>query len=144
MILYLDTSSLVKLYIEEAGSEVVRAWSASVDVLATSQVALADAMSALARRQREDSLPLVRFEQVVASLESEWSDYAIVPIDERAAGRLCLRHALRGFDAIHLAAALAIRGALLEEGDLSFTTFDRRLELAAKMEGLQVLDAPKA
>jgi predicted nucleic acid-binding protein len=139
--LYLDTSSLVKLYIEEYGSKVVRDWAASANELATSQVALAEAMSAVSRRHREGGLSLVRFEQVVASLESAWPDYAIVPVDERVAGQLCLRHVLRGFDAIHLAAALAIRSTLLDEGDLRFTTFDHRLEVAARAEGLKILEA---
>lgn len=53
MILYCDTSALVKLYIEEAGSDEVREQSPSHTVIATSRIAWAEFHAALARRGRE-------------------------------------------------------------------------------------------
>ena len=53
MILYLDTSSLVKLYVEEPGSPGVRAIVDEAEVVATSVVACAEAAAAFARRKRE-------------------------------------------------------------------------------------------
>lgn len=46
MIAYLDTSSLVKLYLDEEHSELVREWSEAAEAVATSRVALPEAISA--------------------------------------------------------------------------------------------------
>ncbi|MCB0972865.1 MAG: PIN domain-containing protein, partial [Acidimicrobiales bacterium] len=56
------------------------------------------------------------------------------PIAEDAAA-LAERRALKGADAIHLASALAL------DGDLVFTTWDRRLHAAARAQGLRVAPA---
>ncbi|MGH8694308.1 MAG: PIN domain-containing protein [Burkholderiales bacterium] len=53
MILYLDTSALVKLYVREQGSAQVRAHVNKADVIATSVVAYAEARAAFARLRRE-------------------------------------------------------------------------------------------
>ena len=46
MLLYLDTSSLVKLFIEEKYSERVREWVDAVDAVLTCRVAYAEAAAA--------------------------------------------------------------------------------------------------
>jgi uncharacterized protein with PIN domain len=53
MVLYLDTSSLVKLYVEEKDSSRVANLVGSSNVTATSLVAYAEARAAFARRFRE-------------------------------------------------------------------------------------------
>lgn len=139
MILYLDTSSLVKLYVEEEHSEVVRGWARDSAVLATSRVALPEAMAAFARRWREGQLRADAFERIRAALSAEWEHFAVVDLDERLAGDLAVTHALRGFDAIHLAAALTIRQ---RDGEVTvgFASFDERQQAAARTEGLTVLE----
>ena len=52
MTLYLDTSSLVKLYVEEGAAQEVRALVGKAAVVATSSVANAEARAALARQAR--------------------------------------------------------------------------------------------
>ncbi len=59
-------------------------------------------------------------------------------IDEFAAGRLAVEHTLRGFDAIHLAAALELHCAV-GGSTVAFTSFDVHLNAAARAEGLHVL-----
>ena len=56
MILYLDTSSMVKLFFTEADCDATRACAGAADMLATSQVAYAETMAAFARRHREGGL----------------------------------------------------------------------------------------
>ena len=56
MILYFDSSSLVKLYVEEAGSDSVRRLAAGASRIAVSIVAYPEARSAFARRRRERGL----------------------------------------------------------------------------------------
>jgi len=52
LILYLDTSSIVKLYIEESGADAVRRWVEDAEVLASCRVAYPEFISALSRRLR--------------------------------------------------------------------------------------------
>lgn len=146
MILYLDSSSLAKLYVEEDGSARVRAWAESAEVLATSRVAFAEIMAALARWRREGSLDEEAFRVAEARLTADWEDFAVVEVDEITAGDLAVRRGLRGFDAIHLAAACALRDAADAEGAVrpAFSSFDRRQLNAARDEGLTVLDPEPA
>ena len=138
MILYLNTSSLVKLYIEEEHSVKVWEWTEAADGLATSQVALPEALSAFSRRAANGELQRADLPKVCASLEQDWSAFVILPVEERRAGTLALQHRLRGFDAIHLAAALDLRDLLGTDG-VGFSAFDRKLLAAAEEEGLSCL-----
>jgi len=54
--LYLDTSSLVKLYVAEPESESIRRLVADADIVATAAIAYPEARAALARRRREGNL----------------------------------------------------------------------------------------
>jgi predicted nucleic acid-binding protein len=138
LILYLDTSALLKLYVEEPGREVVREAIGAAEVAATSTVAYAEARAALARRLREGDFTEEEHRRAVERLGREWRGYhrlAVSNLVARRAGDLAERHALRGFDAIHLASA-----ARLEERfeDLRFLAFDDRLLDAAKKASMPV------
>lgn len=140
MILYLDTSALVKLYVEEAGSAAVTTWVDEATVVATSRVAYAEARAAFARHRREGGFTAGLWRRAVANLDDDWSRYTIVEVSDaivRGAGRFADRHALRGFDAIHLAAALELRRA---RDQIRFGCFDERLSLAARKEKLVPAD----
>ena len=63
----------------------------------------------------------------------------LVDITEIRAGGLAMRHCLRGFDAVQLAAALTVRSAVGDR-DIAFSAFDRALCRAAGREGLVVLE----
>ena len=140
MILYMDTSSLVKLYVREDHSEAVRGWVQFTHVVATSRVAYPETVAALARRRREGDLDEAGFQLATTSFGNQWRDFAIMDLNETMAGELAIEHALRGFDAIHLAAALELRRQV-EDVIVTFSAFDTRLAQAAKAEGLQVLAA---
>jgi uncharacterized protein with PIN domain len=56
MILYLDTSALVKLYVEEPGSRAVRALLERAQVVSTSRVAYVEMWAGLARKLRQGEL----------------------------------------------------------------------------------------
>lgn len=143
MILYLDTSSLVKLYLDEARADSVRRWALDAEVLATSRVAYPEAVAALARRSREGDLDPDAFKRVLLMLKQQWRDFAVLDLAEIEAGDLAVKHALRGLDAIHLAAALDLR-QISPGVRIAFSSFDVRLNQAAAAEGLPVLDANTA
>jgi predicted nucleic acid-binding protein len=138
VILYLDTSALVKLYVDEPGTSSVIAQVDAASVVATARVAYAEARAAFARKRREGGLDAGGLRQVVRRLDDDWSAYSVVEVNEllvRRAGSLAERHGLRGYDAIHLAASLEIRHA---RGEVQFACFDDQLRRAARRERLQI------
>jgi uncharacterized protein len=138
VILYLDTSSLVKIYLEEAYSDFVREWAGAAEAIATSRVAYPEALSAFARRKSEGDLEPHAFELLQEVLASDWPSFVLLPVKERRAGTLAVRHLLRGFDAIHLAAAADLQETL--PGDnVIFSSFDTKLLKAARAEGIPFL-----
>ena len=139
MILYLDTSALVKLYVREQGSARVRRALTKADQIGTSRVAHPEARAAFARRAREGSLGARALRRAVAALEADLPSLVVVACGAslaRRAGELAERRALRGFDAIHLASALDLRD--LSGAEVRFMAFDERLNGAAKDEGLEL------
>lgn len=137
LILYLDTSALVKLYVREPGSSAVARQLGRAEAVSTSVVAWAESRAAFARLLRERPRSRARHRQRVAQLARDWERYAVVELSAAVAheaGELAERHGLRGFDAIHLASALWLKSAYA--GDLSFMAFDDRLASAAAAAGL--------
>lgn len=134
MILYLDTSSLVKLYIEEIGSPEVRDLVESADSVATSVVAFAEARSAFARLAREGLLDVDELAAVRDGFRRDWDSFLKVRVLKRIyerAGELAEEHALRGFDALHLASYLELVDGAADEEEVRFSAFDSRLSAAA-------------
>ena len=134
MTVYLDTSSLVKLYVAESGSDAVRRLVDAASVVATSTSAYAEARAALARRRRERALRPKAFASAKNTFEAEWPDYFTVEVTSalcRQAGELAERYRLRAYDSVHLAAfAEVAREAGVR--DTRFSSFDHTLNRAAR------------
>ena len=71
MTLYLDTSSLVKLYVAEPGSDAVRKLVDAATVVATSSIAYTETRAALARRRRERALRPAAFASAKKAFEAD-------------------------------------------------------------------------
>ena len=135
-IVYFDASALVKLVVEESGSEIAAALWDGCDIAVSSRLAYPEVRAALAAAGRNhdlDETGLVRCEQ-------DWEEFwaAIRPIElthrvQMAAGRLAKRHMLRGADAVHLASALE-----LGVSDVVVAVWHRRLHAGAVLEDLAV------
>ena len=140
MILYLDTSALVKKYFDEKhSSEVISAWKSSQGI-ATAAVAYAELLAAVYRKASQVKANKVRIEKVVDVFKEDWTTFIIVEVDPRlneTIQYLIARYGLRGFDAIHLASALTVAPAIPD--DFLFACYDDRLNPAARAEGLQTL-----
>jgi predicted nucleic acid-binding protein len=137
MIVYLDTSSLVKLYVEEDESSKVDALVKSSEVTATSLIAYAEARAAFARRFREKAFTKGEYHRLKEFFDKDWSRYLILSVAEdmiRLASDLAEKHSLRGFDSIHLASALTLRQEL--SSPIVFSCFDDNLQKASEHEGL--------
>jgi predicted nucleic acid-binding protein len=113
VIAYFDTSSLIPLVIEEPGSEAAaRLWDAAERVVAV-RVAYPEGRSALARAQRLGRLTARRHRTARRDFEDIWIQLDRVEISAglaQRAGDLAETLALRGYDAIHLAAAETLIG----------------------------------
>jgi predicted nucleic acid-binding protein len=143
MILYCDTSALVKLYVEEAGSSWVRRWVEASQVVGIAAIGYVEAKAAFARAVHGGRVVRRRHREMVADFEQDWSRYLVMDMSEpviRHAGRLAEVHRLRAYDAVHLAAALHIRARAAEE--VTFLGFDDELNRAAKAEGLALVPPP--
>ena len=134
MTLYLDTSSLVKLYVTESGSHVVRQLVGDANVVATSVVAYAETRAALARLRHEGVLTASKLTSAKREFDEQWPTYlTLVASDSlcRAAGKLAEKYSLRGFDSIHLASFSEV--ARRAGADATrFSSFDDRLNVAAR------------
>lgn len=138
MILYLDTSSLVKLYVDELHAEQVREWVAAAEIVAISRLAYPETLSAFTRRHRSGDFTTTEFATLAEAFTSEWHTFAALDFDEIAAGEMASKHGLRAFDAVHLASALLLASGQ-ETISLAFSSFDEQLNHAAAAEGLTVL-----
>ncbi|MFH1857925.1 MAG: type II toxin-antitoxin system VapC family toxin [Candidatus Omnitrophota bacterium] len=139
MILYLDTSALLKKYFHEEGSEdVISRWRAA-DEIVTSCVTFAETLASIHRKQRESETTNSLLETVIDSFKQDWTAFYLVEVANDlndTIEKVLAKHPLRGFDAIHLASALIIRDTAVR--DFTFACYDRRLSRAARSEGLNI------
>jgi len=139
VILYLDTSTLVKLYVREKNSQETQELVHEAEVVATSQVAYVEARAAFARKLREHGLTRRENRSVIEGLDRDWETYFAVNVSYeliRTAGEFAETHALKAFDAIHLASAVLVRGQVNQS--VTFYCFDHRLASAAEKQGLEI------
>jgi predicted nucleic acid-binding protein len=137
MILYLETSNLVKLYVEEPDSEDIKIRVAESDVVATSLVSYVEARAALARKFREKGLTARGYESIKSDLDSDWDSLFVLNLTNalaKIAGNLAEKHGLRGYDSIHLASALELKKVVTSA--ILFSSSDATLSEAARTEGL--------
>jgi predicted nucleic acid-binding protein len=138
-VVYFDSSALVKLLVQEAGSDLAAELWDGCDVAVASRLAYPEVRAALAAAGRNHDLD----SDGLAAAEQAWEEYwpAARPVEltrpvERHAGQLTAQYALRGADAVHLASALA-----LSDPGLILAAWDRRLRAGASAAGVAVAPA---
>ena len=141
MILFADTSALVKLYVQEAHSDAMQALAGEARMLAVSRIAWAEAMAAFARRGREQPADAVAIQALRMRVRADWPAYAVIEVTQplvELAGDYADTFALRAYDSVQLASA-----RILQEGSsevFQFACFDVRLQKAAKVLGMGTPD----
>ena len=137
MILFCDTSALVKLYILEDSSRDMQALAGAASAIAVCRIAWAEMMAALSRRAREFPNDADAIEVVRKRLRADWPRYVVVEVTQalvELAGEYADTFALRGYDSVQLAAARTLQDMAGEE--IQFACFDTRLGKAARMLGM--------
>lgn len=136
MIPFLDTSALVKRYIPEKGSDAVRALFRRARP-AVVRIAYAEVAAALARLWRAGQ---VAEDAVRIAIEQMDEDFKMMQVVEvrtalvRRVPALVTARPLRAYDAVQLAAALALRD---EGASVQFWTADKKLAESARSENLR-------
>jgi len=131
--LFLDTSALLKRYVDEEGTALVLGlmegdpdWAASA--LAEAEAAIT--ICQLGLRETQEAMQLRR-------LRLDWERFVVVPVDSQCltrAAEIGCASRIRTLDAIHLAAASRL------PGPVALVTFDRRQADAARAAGLRLAD----
>ncbi len=120
MITYIDTSTLLKLIIEEDGSARALTIWGGADVVASVNLIMVESRAALAAAHRVRRLTRTQLRSAVAELEALVSDLHVVPVTDElvvSASELAGDEGLRGYDAVHLAAAVLIEATVLSSAD---------------------------
>jgi predicted nucleic acid-binding protein len=132
-IVYFDSSALVKLVVQEDGSEVAAALWDGADAVVSSGVAYPEIRAALAVAHRDERISTASLRKAKRDWGRIWDALAVVESHRSLlidAGDAAERYGLRGYDAVHLASALAfprthllmaawgdrLRGAAIEAG----------------------------
>jgi hypothetical protein len=137
LIVYFDTSSFVKLYVDEEGSAACRELMASAELAASSWLLFVEMRGALARMYRDSRIDATYHQGALARFSDDWSSAVRIPVTEsilRTAAEVAERHLLKALDAIHLASALT----LSRREDVVLSAWDRPLLDAAAAEGIRV------
>jgi predicted nucleic acid-binding protein len=135
--LYLDTSALVKKYVEESRSVEVRECISQHAMVATATIARVETAATFARSVRRGSLTEVSARAGHQQFVREWKTYMRIRVTESLIARadeIAWAFRLRGYDAVHLAAALEWHNRMGES--ITLATFDQDLWRAAAEAGL--------
>lgn len=143
---FCDSSAIVKIYVAETGS----AWISTIanpamgNRIYVARITLVEVVSAISRREKSGQLTTSDANNSRSGFEQDFlSQFRKVEINqdltERAA-QLARKYALRGYDAIQLAAVLETESERLASGLSSVTVLsaDTDLNTAAVSEGLTV------
>jgi uncharacterized protein len=137
VILYLDASALVKQYVSEPGAAEVSAALRLASSVGTALIGRAEVVAALARAVQMRVMTREAGLSAVQAFRSDWQTLVRLPVSEPVVARaadLAWEYGLRGYDAIHLAAACAWAEAMGSQ--VTLATFDRELWSIAPRVGL--------
>lgn len=137
MILYLDSSALVKRYVVEPGTAEVLEAIDNADFVGTSIISRAETVAALAKAVRVGALEEAAAFSTAQRIRSEWFSFVRVQVTETLIARadtLAWELGLRGYDSVQLASALLWQEGM--DGEVTMATFDQRLWEASILRGL--------
>jgi len=120
LITYVDTSTLIKLIVEEEGSDRAELIWQTADSVASVSLVVVEARAALAAAARGKRLSSKQLGVAQEELAEFVADLHLVEVTAEliaSAAQLAESESLRGYDAVHLAAALFVEAAILTSAD---------------------------
>lgn len=139
MILYLDTSALVKRFIVEKGSADVNALISVADLVGSSIISQVEMASALGKALRMEWIDSTSAQSAYQDYLGQWQYFTRLMVSpgliDRAA-QLSWDFGLRGYDATHLASGLFWQESL--DMEIVLATYNRELWIAANKSGIKL------
>lgn len=136
MIIYVDTSALVPLLIDEPTSAACGELWDGADSVASTRLTYVEAVAAVSLAQRIGRISAAQLSDCQGVLTELWPVVDVIELDQDLmfrAAQLATHHGLRGYDAVHCAAAIGINDA-----DLVAASGDKHLLAAWQAEGVAV------
>ncbi|MCG3126967.1 MAG: hypothetical protein CHACPFDD_01822 [Phycisphaerae bacterium] len=141
---FLDSSALVKCYVDEPGTESVRERVARGERVCVSRLAQVEVTSVLVRRARRVGVDAAIVAAALGAFESDLRQrYTLIELSAAVVARavdLTRTHALRAADALQLASALLAPTTDDGADRLLLLSCDQELNAAAQNEGIEVCD----
>ena len=139
--IYLDSSALVKRYVQEEGTDFVKSILAGNGLITTSKLTYPEILSALMRKVRAGEIERKTFNGIVETFDKDWDHVLVLDFHNdllQIVKGLIEKHPLKAADAIHLSSALWLK--LSSKADITFVASDLNLLKAAGSERLQVMN----
>jgi len=133
MRIFFDSSAFAKRFIEESGSNDIEHICGRASSLGLSIICVPEVISAFNRRQRENTLNRIQYQQAKRHLLEDVRDADIINLTVPVIGssiRILENGNIRAMDALHVACAIDWNADL-------FVSADKRQLTAAKKEGLK-------
>ncbi len=140
MILFCDTSALMKLYAQEDHSERMRDLVKRASTTLVSLLTWVEMHAAFGRKQRTQQSSQSQTAAGLRRLREEWDNFTRIGVDAQLitdAGEFALRFGLRAYDSVQLASAQRAQRQL--SSGMMFCCFDRQLNSAATSLAMPVL-----
>lgn len=137
MILYGDTSALLKLYVGEKGSTETLLETTTADQVATSALTRVELEASLYAAVKTGRVAAADLPEIMARLNRDWNGLLVVPIVSALlteATVLTWRHGLRAGDAVHLASAMRVEQLAGEP--ITLAVYDEKLWNASVQQGI--------
>ena len=136
---YFDSSALVKVLVpfEEGAEFASELFYSGGHHQYTSRLSRPETLSALSRRFRNREITASEMSEALKHFDEAWLKLNVIPVLDAyldRAAELVIVHSLSGADAVHVAAALD----MLQHGEVTFVTWDRRQAEAAHALGFTV------
>lgn len=119
---FFDSSALAKRYVTEKGTAWVQSLTdpASGNSVYVARITLVELVSAVSRRKRNGDLTPVAAAAALSDVRADFaSDYQVIEVTAALVAQaesLAEKHALRGYDAVQLAAAIQVNAAFVAAG----------------------------
>jgi uncharacterized protein len=140
---YLDASAWVKRYSQEIGTVWIQNFFGQNPTIVCATLGLVEVTATFSRKQRGHQITADQLDQIQQYTQADWAKFIQIQLAEtvmQEATRLTSQLALRGADAIHLAAATTFQNRIDAADSLIFITADRELITAAQMIGMGIID----
>jgi predicted nucleic acid-binding protein len=140
VILFFDTSALMKLYAQEPHSDWTRQQVTASSHCAVSQITWVEMCAAFALKERTAQITAVDAKLAMHRFKTEWSIYTRLALDSavlNTAGDFAIQFGLRAYDSVQLATARVAHQQL--GNNMAMCCFDNQLNGAAGKLGIPVL-----